>query len=43
MSLAIAAKVAREAVVDMTSKAKRANRQLELALRDLQKPKRQAS
>jgi len=41
--LAVAAKVAREAVVDMTSKAKRANRQLESALRELQKPKQQAS
>ena len=41
--LAVAAKVAREAVVEMTSQAKRANRQLESALRDLQKPKQQAS
>lgn len=41
--LAVAAKLARAAVVDMTSQAKRANRQLESALRELQKPKRQAS
>ena len=41
--LAAAAKVAREAVADMTSQAKRANRQVESALRELRKPKQQAS
>ena len=41
--LAVAAKVAREAVEDMTAHAKRANRQLEQALRELQKPKQKAS
>ena len=43
MSLAVVAKVAREAVEDMTAHAKRANRQLEQALRELQKPKQKAS
>jgi len=41
--LAVAAKVARGAVEEMTSQAKRANRQLESALREMQKPKQQAS
>ena len=40
--LADAAKVARKAVEDMTAQAKRANRQLESALRELRKPKRKA-
>ena len=41
--LAVAAKVAREAVVEMTSQARRANRQLESVLREMPKPKQQAS
>jgi len=41
--LAEAAKVAREAVVDMTAQAKRANRQVESVLREFRKPKRKAS
>jgi len=41
--LADAAKVARKAVEDMTAQTKRANRQLESALRELRKPKRKAS
>ena len=41
--LAVAAKVARGAVEEMTAQAKRANRQLQSALRELQKPKSQAS
>lgn len=41
--LAGAAKSARQAVASMTTQAKRANRKLEAALRELRKPKRKAS
>ena len=40
---AVVAKSAQQAVVEMTAQAKRANRELEAALRDLRKPKRKAS
>ena len=41
--LAEAAKSAQQAVANMTAHAKKANHQLEAALRDLRKPKRKAS